>query len=584
MKKLSKKERKFVDTNENAKNYIAYDELKLYANTDIPLSPSKTGMNETLLTVKDVWADFVPNENIRYETVFDSEKKKTFVIVADNYDDDKLLAETDVYIPSYDSAKAVILINEFDRLPQQSVIDALVKKNCFVFVVDYNGIKPDTHTHFPQEIDYGKIGNEGIHNKEVCPTAKETGQYLYVKILRRCLDFIGLRFPDKEIVAVGIRTGADLAMQLSGTEKKRVSGLACICGAGYSKLIDIPKFGSALWTPDNKTLSWITGVSGISYMKNYPNPVFVGIGTNGTISDIDRTGSLRSLIKGKFTLSVSQQSADNIDAKTFNMFIMWLDGVYWHSSFPEPPVTTIEINNDGTVYADIKATGIPPIKQAYFYYSCDDINHKTRCWKQISGETVGFAQHLAKLTFNSNCEHLFYYTEIVYVNGMTVTEELQYINLKKYRLKITPEKNSSILFRHGGEGHFCEISDDAVIMTDGITEETVPTGAKGSVCKSGSMHIYVASNCKNADSSRILQVDSFCEKQNYTLELIATLRGSNIEYKASKKLVSINTFVDAQFNCTDFKDEYFRPLTEWKDIATITVVNSNIIINKMIFI
>lgn len=584
MKKLSRKERKFNDEKENAKNYIAYDELKLYANTDIPIFPSKASIDKTLLTVKDVWEDFVPNENVRYETVFDSNEKKTFVFVADNYNGDDLLVETDVYIPSYDSLKAVILVNEFDRLPQQDVIEALLKKNCYVFVVDYNGIKPDTHTSFPKEVAYGKFGNEGIHIKEVCPTVKETCQYLYVKILRRCLDFIGLRFPDKETIAIGIRTGTELAMQLCGTEKTRVSALACLCGAGYQKMVDIPKFGSAPWTPDDKTLSWITGASGISYMKNYPNPVFVGIGTNGTISDIDRTASLKSLIKGKTTLSFSHQSADNVDAKTFNVFMKWLDSVYWHSSFPEPPTTTIEVNTDGTVYADITATGIPRIKQVYFHYSCNDINHTTRCWKQVTGETVGIAQHLAKLTFNSDCEHLFYYTEIIYVNGITVTEELKYLNLKKYRLQITPEKNSSILFRHGGEGHFCEISDDAVILADGITEGTVPTGAKGSVCKLGSMHIYVASNFKNSDSSRILQVDSYSEKQNYTLELIAMLRGSNVEYRATRKLVSINTFVDAQFNCSDFKDKFFRPLTEWKDLAAITVVNSNIIINKMIFI
>ena len=567
---------------ENAKDYIALRDMKVFARNDIPITPVEN--STTLLTTNEVWKDFTKVSDLSINFLGEEGNKKSYTFKAKETSDGFVVAETDVYFPSYDSPRAVILIGDYDSLPQQDVIDAIVNKGCYVFTVDYNAIKSETHTSFPYSLFYGTRGKEENHLYEVCPTAKETCQYLYGEILRHLVYFIDENFPNKELIAVGIRYGTELAMLLAGTEKKRISGVGCICGAGYPELSDVPKYTESDYEPDYNTLAWMTGVSGVAYMRGYEKPVFIAIGTNSTISDVDRLASFKALLKSELTLSITPHGADNVDKRSFNLFLKWLDCTFWKCSFPKPPKTTIEINRDGLVYANITATGIPEIKQAMLYYSYGNTNHKSRRWKQKAGETVGHAQHLAKLIFTRPFEHLYFYTEITYVNGLVATEAPQYFNTEKYRLRLYPSKKGSILFMHEGENRFYEICDKPVIMSDGITEGVTPVGTKGSVFKDGSMRLFVAENCKLADNSRLLQVASYSSSKSYFLELAVSLRHSKTVYKASKKVVSSTTFADIKFSVKDFKDEFFHPLTSWKDVISITVVNKDVIINKMIFI
>lgn len=582
MVKFIRTRKRLNEEEENAKDYIALRDMKVFARNDIPIVPVKSPT--TLLTTHEVWSDFVKISDLAVNNLGQDGNKKSYSFRAKEAPDGYVVAETDVYCPSFDSKKAVILIGDYDNLPQQDVIDALVNKGFYVFTIDYNAIKPDTYTSFPNSLSYGIRGKEGDRIKEVCPTAKETCQYLYTEILRHLVYFIEENFPNKEIIPVGIRSGTELAMILAGTEKRRIAGVACLCGAGYPELSDVPKYTSNDYEPDYNTLAWMTGVSGVAYMRNFDKPVFIAIGTNATLSDVDRLASFKSLLNGNLTLSITPHGADNIDRRSFDLFLSWLNCTYWKCDFPKAPKTTIEINRDGIVYANITACGEPEIKQTVLYYSYGDTNHKSRRWKMKLGETVGHAQYLAKLIFTRPFEHLYYYTEITYVNGMVVTETPKYRNMGEYRLRLYPSKKGSILFMHEGETRFYEICDKPIILSEGITEGVTPVGTKGSIFKEGSMRLFVAENCKNIDTSRLLQVASFSSSKTYFLELSVTLRHSETIYKASKKVVSSTTFADTKFSVKDFKDEYFHPLTSWQDITSITIVNNNVVINKMIFI
>ena len=583
--KLTRKERTLNPDMENRKNFIAYDGIKLYAETDIPIPGKSRSLEGGMLTPQSIWHGYDPKEErFEEETVFSEGNIKKYTFCAMHREDGNLTVELDVYTPEYDSPKGVLIIGEYGRLPQKSVIESIVKRGIYVFTADYNGLKPDTLTVFPPSLSYGKHGNEGEHLTRLFPTAVETCPYLYTLIHRRVLALLSEKFGQKEIIVLGIRSGVEIAMQVAGTEKKSVTALACICGAGYPEYSDIPRYGSGKLSLDDVTLSFIVGASGVSYMKNYPNPVFVAVGSNDTYSDVDRISSLEKLIMGTLTTSIAQKFTDNIDTRTWNNCLRWLNSAFWGSDFPPAPVSTVEVNRDGTVYANITAAFIPKIKGLTLYYSYNNIDHKSRIWRKIACETAGEGQYIAKLEFDEQCTSLFYYTEAVYVNGMIVTESPKYTDLSESRVLISPQKSSAVLFRHGAEGEFLPVSEDAVIPEGKVCEGTVPSGAKGTVCHDGSMKLFVGDACKTITPDKLLQADTYSNEPYALLEIKVTAGYPATEYRASKRVQPGSTFTGTQFACNDFKDDFFRPLTKWAEVNLITVITPDVIINKLTFI
>ena len=584
-KKLTKKERTFDASRENRKDFIAYDGVKLYAETDIPIPEKSLPLEGGILTPQQVWKDFDPTEERLDGSLVSSENGvSVYTFCATHRPDGDLTVQLTVYAPSYDSPKAVLLIGDNARLPQQSVIDDIVNRGSYAFVADYNGIAENTLTVFPPSLSYGKRGNEGDRPTKLSPTVKETCPYLYTLIHRRALAFIRETYGDKCVVAVGLKQGAETAMQLAGTERKFISALACVGASGYPEYAGIPRYPVGTVSLDDDVLAFIAGASGVSYLKDYPHPVLAAIGSNGTISDVDRLSALKTLIKGTLTVSITQQFSDNIDERSWKVCLDWLDQSFWHSDFPKPPVSSVNVNRDGSVYADVTASVKPKIKSLCFYYSYNNTDHRTRRWEKVACETVGEGQYLAKLDFDDQCSSLFFYTETVYENGIISTETPRFADLSQYRIIQSAPVSAAVLYRHGAEGEFIPVSDDVVAKRTSVTEKTVPSGAKGAVCESGSMALFVGDACRFIEPSKLLQADTFRNEPYYQLELSVRCGFPSTVYRASKRIPGGATFNGVCFACTDFKDEFFRPLPSWKEVSSITVVTPDVTVNKLTFI
>ncbi len=276
---------------EAKKNYIAYQNAEMYAKSDIPLHPTG-GMN--CLTPKEIWADFDPYVDA-LDAVSDGEIRHTFTVKS--YGEDALLAEIDVYQPDIPSKRAILIVQEYGKEAQREIITELTKDGYTVFVPDYCKIRPDSTTHFPTCVSYGEYGRDNGHLNKVLPTAKETCPYLYALILRRSVTFIEKEFGIKDTIVIGIRDGVEYAMQAAGIDS-RIRGLGCVCAAGYKELLSYPVYSGQELKITHDDLAWITGVAGVSYLKNRDIPIFVAIGSNDTISDVDRTYFL-SLLNGQ---------------------------------------------------------------------------------------------------------------------------------------------------------------------------------------------------------------------------------------------------------------------------------------------
>lgn len=583
-KKLTKKERKFVPEIENTKNYIAYDGIKMYASTDIPLTKSESHV--LLNTPTEIWKNFSVSLNKNSIKIITEEKTLTrYVFDTIQSEDGNVTTDLWYYHPLFNSIKTVFIVSEDSRLPQEDLIETLVARGYNVVVADYNGSNRNGLTSFPPSLAYGKSGQENGRNKKVSPDAMGTCQYLYTAILRKCITFINEILGKTDIVIVGIRSGVDIAMQVAGTEKKRISALACLCGAGYSEYKDLPKVSEkAFDTMDLELLSWMTGVSGVAYMKKYPHPVFSALGSNGPYGDVDRLSNLQSLLLNRLTVSISSHCNDSINAKSYTAFLQWLDCVFYNSEFPCEPNTVVNVNAEGYVYANVSASRPINVKKVTVYYSYGIDDHTIRVWNKTLCETVGPAEFIARLEIDTPVTYLYYYTEVSYVNGMTVTELPKILNLSKYRPSIVAKTNDNLVFQYGDDEimPFTEISDNAILTENGVKEKSVPQGAKGVTCSTGNMRIYIGDICNELSPNNILQVDSYSEDLSYELT-INVQRGEDVFF-ARKPVKNNHTFIATKIKCTDFKDSHYISLPSWQGVNSLSIIGKNIVVNKMIFI
>ena len=604
--KLRFKDKHFKDEVENKKDFICYNNVSLYANSDIPMRDCP--VEDPIVTPDKLWDKFDPTiEDVDANIISINENVYTYEFRAKHCNDGDLRVEVQVYMPAFPSRKAVLLISEYDDIPQDYIIKKFLSLNCYVIVPDYNGKNPDTQTVFPNSLRYGKHLNEGSHLTKLSPGAKDTCQYLYTLINRRVIRFFEKTICEenekKNIIVIGIRQASEIAMMVAGLEREKVCALGAICGAGFPEFTDIPRYDKTPLNIPDGLLNWIISCSGISYINKYDKPFIIALGSNGTYSDIDRISNIAKIIKEPPSVFISSQCTDNIDLDTFNSFALRIDYAFFNSEFPNQPISKIDFNKDGTVYVNITVDTPVPVKKTKLYYSYGNNNHKTRNWHTTTGETIGLGEYLAKLSFTHPAEDLFYYSEITYLNGMTVTEIPKYSELDPRTLKYDPTPEDAFLYIYGqdnltdqkmsqlsfsdldetkSEIKFKEISSGAISIENSIEEATVPSGAKGIVCKKSGIQLFIGDKCKNITPEKLLQIDAYCEEKNYTLE-ISIISGNQV-YTSSRFAHSQVTFEGEQFKCTDFKTQDFKPLQSWQNVKLLSILTPNVVINKILFI
>ncbi|HOO22585.1 MAG TPA: hypothetical protein PKY53_02765 [Clostridia bacterium] len=542
-----------------------------------------------LLTAPQVWAEYNAEQyDLSVKLLSESERRKTFSYVADKASDGDIVVQIDVYNPSYNSNKVLLLIGEYEKAVQKEVIADLVKRGYVVCVPDYSGIADGTATSFPPSREYGYYAKAGDHIKKVCPTALDTSQYLYAVNIRRAISFIISHLDKKEIITVGFGLGVEVAIQ-AAAEDKRPIALACINGASYLEYVRHNKYGTDKeMAIDDELMSWLTGVSSIAYAKHLNMPVLFAVGSNGTKSDIDRLSNIYNLLPhDDVRIVISPGYIDNIDNRAYNTVVAWLESHFVYSTLPNLPTLTVNVNKEGAIYADIKLDSIIKVEEVKVYFSYGDYNHATRYWEEVPGESVGIDSYIAKLEVSEADVPLFAFAEIRYKNNLTLTSIPFYQNLSNHKVKSSRYKLTPIVFQHSTEeGEFTEISENAVLLTSSLVESAIPIGLKGLKCENGGMVCFAIGTKKNISKDKILQVDTYSDEDEYELSVTLITGGeTSHEYTAVREIeVDAETFVSERFVANDFKDEKFRPLDDWSLVKGIRINNPGIIVGKIMYI
>lgn len=545
-------------------------------------------MKDTVLSSSMVWEGFDENFIGDCTSVMEEgEFYARYCVHTMDAEDGVVVVDTEFFYPEYPSQKTVVIVGEFGRKVQKEVVDKLIERGFNVVVPDYSGIWHNTETRFPDSLRYGYYREGGEHLTKVCPTAKETSYFLYARIIRRLVTFVQDKIADTDVALLGIKTGAEPALQVAGTDA-RIRGLALIGAAGYREYVHFPKYLSGRELKlDDDMMAWLTGVSGTAYAKHVKCPVMIAIGSNGTISDIDRISNFINVAeKAECRLTVSSGFRDNIGKEAFDTVLQWFDGVFFMSVPPLLPQIDVDVNSDGELYATVRTDGSLMISKASVFYAYNDNNHATRFWRCSDAEFAGDNEYLAKVAVREGDEVVFAYAEVEYVNGLVLDGAVSVIDLADIKVKRSRKRSNPIIYQYPDENSFTEISDDAVIMQDNLATGTLPNGLRGVYCSTGGMISYSLGDKADAEATRLLQIDTYSTEKNYviTVKLLRSDRNNDAEYTATRNVEVGDSFASLRFAPGEFKDDKFRPLTGWDGVKAIMICEKNVIVDKIMYV
>lgn len=544
-------------------------------------------MEYKILTPSMVWQGYDPEaeplETIKEEGGVSKEIYRFTALVKGG---EKVRVAVRVMHPSRDPAGAVLVVHQYNSLPDDWMLNDLVNSGYLVVMPDLTGIS-NPRTNYPLSLEYGYIDKAGDRIKKVMPTPMDTCQYLYTVIVRRTLVFIRETFGFADSVLLGMGDAVEVAMQAAGVSKN-VRGLACLNGSGYREYIRLNKYGGGNeLVMDEERMSWLSGVSSVAYAKYIEAPAFIAIGTNSTISDIDRLPNLKALMPAEeFHTVYSPSAGDFIMPEAYASLKIWLKSVFYDLPLPRCPEAEIRVNDDGSLYVDVHCDAKEEIESVNVYYSEGEYDHKIRYWQHIKGISIACGEYIATPTVSEEDIPFFAFAEVKYSSGLTLCSLIDFAELGELAVKPKKETASRVIYEASiGKNGFIDGYNGDVLPRSGLSLVRIPSGASGITSRYGSLKTFIKNPKGGIDESSILHIDMCSDEYK---EVVVSLEKPNSEgskvYKATVRLAPTKgLFSGVQLKASDFKDEKMMPLADWS-ISSLKISANNVIVGNILFV
>ncbi|MDR2267348.1 MAG: hypothetical protein LBE09_07205 [Christensenellaceae bacterium] len=482
---------------------------------------------------------------------------------------------------------AILVTPEYHRMPSQAFIQSLAKSGFTVVVPDMAG-NDNPPTQFPSEYEYGCYAKSGDHIRTVMPTAKETCQYLYTIIIKRTLVLIKQLLDGIKVGLIGLGDAVEVAMQAVGSGAP-FDALACVNGSGYREYIKLNKYGASKELDmTDETVCWLSGVASAAYAKLVTCPAFIGIGTNGLRCDIDRVNNLVALLPSVSSISFSPKAGDYVLPQTFSTMTKWFKRTLDGQDCPLSPLITVNINDDGKIYATVECDKNFDIIEVDIYYSFGEYNHVIRDWTKVSGITVSEHEYIATLDVLDPIAPLFAFAVVEYEDGITLSSLEKYVELAGQPVKIdTAQKNTRIVYAAGTSADaFVENCEDEMLPRAEPVIIITAAGAKGVGCMPSGLKNYRLAACSTTDSDSLLQIEFYTAVScNATITLLCKDEDSIKRYATDVRLQDTKGFFTGmRFRTTDFKDKRYMPLTTWQNVRALEISGCDAAIGNILFI
>ncbi|MDR0751544.1 MAG: hypothetical protein LBF12_03015 [Christensenellaceae bacterium] len=553
-------------------------------------------MKYNILLPNAIWQNYEP-EAIPLETELmdksleDGMEISTYSFVALSAQSGKLVVIAKKYVAS-DSllnkdVPVVLIVPEYHRMPSLEFIKGFVLDGFIVIVPDMAG-NDQPKTQYPAEYEYGEYTKAGDHIRTVMPTARETCQYLYSLIMRRALVFLKDILPDPHVLLIGLGDAVEVAMQTTGSGADIVA-LACINGSGYREYIKLNKYGSCKELEmTDETVCWLSGVASAAYAKLITKPTFIAIGTNGERSDIDRINNLVALLPTESTyVSFSPKASDYIFQENFNTLKNWFKMILSEYCFPKMPTLSVNVNDDGKIYATIECDEKVKAINANLYYSYGEYNHVIRDWRKKTGIVVSANEFIATIEVTDANAPLFVFAEVEYLGGIILSSLEKYLELAGQPVKSTKETSSRVIYStQSPADSFVENYNKEVLFEHRINLLTAASGVKGLACSDDGVRNYHLGIATQEIEECLLQIEFSTSKSSSVIATLICKDGDSIKkYQADIHLQdSKGFFISLQLKKSDFKDNNYMPLTTWSNAKALEISGGDTVIGNILFI
>lgn len=498
----------------------------------------------------------------------------------------EIRAVAKVFTPlTHDAEHTVLIVPEYHKDPDYHLIMELVKMGYRVVSPNLSG-EGAACTVYEGKYAYGRYVNAGERLKKVCPTAKDTCQYLYTVIIRRTMQLI-----EEEgfapFVVIGLSDAVEVAMAACATGKNALA-LAAFNGSGYREYIRLNKYGEGRELElDEERVAWLTGVASVAYAKFLDCPFFLSIGTNSTKSDPDRVSNLLALLgSNRVHVVFSPRVADYLNPAAFRSFEIWLSGIFHETPLPECPDLEIRVAEDGKLYFEAHCDVSAMIQGVSIYYSYGDYQHGVRDWLELEGESISADSFLASPQYYDETGPLFAYAEVRYLTGLTLSSTVEYVFLGGKRVHEGERESYRVIFNAEEEAtSFIEEYTGDVLVESGISTVVSPYGVKGITTRYDALTTYHF-HPQTMQESNLLQLDFLSEgagKIEVTLECVEE---DNVKRYVVRDEIgqTQGMFVSRRYRVQDFKDERFLPLRSWKSARSLSVKGQAVAVGSIIMI
>ncbi len=483
------------------------------------------------------------------------------------------------------AGKTVIFVGEpWDKSVPRQFEELIASIPAGIVYADYAAQGADGGaTSYPMSLDYGEYRDGNAHFDRADPTAADSCQFLWTKVIRRTITFVKSVMPHTSIVLVGAGIGADMVWQCAGTDA-RVDAIVPICNAGWREYRSVFRYGgSDALEEELSSLSdeaadererWLMGCAAQSYAKFVKCPCLYVGGTNNSISSVDRVEATLSLLPEGRSFKTFYPNCSTI------LPLSWLttlaafmrsvgsEGGFGYSS----PCVELQ-QRDGYLGANIDFACADADVKLTLFYAYNEYDPTLRSWHPTEVDK-GTARCIVPMTDYADC--VFCFVTAQYPDGVALSSYISFLRADADTVK-EPVRRSHIIYeRKTGLGEFWADNPSDYLTGEKPVLKNGPFDIPGISCGNADLVTYAVGEDKySREDNSFLQFDAASDfDRDLEVKVIAKEGQRATVYRTLCRLKA-DEWTKCSLAPSMFKTDELKPLRDWSGVKCLTFVKMN---------
>lgn len=533
------------------------------------------------MSPSQIWANY-DIENIRLKSNFikyDTSKEIIdfeAYISNDDGNEESILTYTYGKLNKSKSKATIIYINGFSTYVENEVFELFLPHGYNVVCFDYMGkSSKEKYTIYPKNLEFANYALSGQHLHGFVDSPKDSCVYVWSKICRDVITFVKNTIgQDQKIVLLSSVEGGNILWQVAGIDK-RVDAIIPSNNAGWSECRGLFKYSTS---PDEynfseQTIRFISACSPQAYAKFVKCPVYCLLGTNGSMTSVDRIQSTLSLVQndGNTKLCLCPNLTNTTSAKARTSMRIWLNNTLDGVAMPAFPSLNFVVE-DNNLYAkvDFDQTTNSEIESLTIYYSYNEDNSELRHWNKT---IISTASSMSQIPVRKDDVRVFAFASIIYKDGQYYSSLPKMFDLDNVPLERITPKRSHIIYER-------KLGINAWVVDNNTSEYYLPeikAGAYdilGITAKKGDLSTYIiGDNYYERTDTSILQFDCYtsCARE-FSVMLCVEMQKAKYEYYFATIPLGGGEWQKISLHTSDFKTKELVPLKSWNNVKKLSFV------------